>query len=92
MNAPRTKAGQRLLERSAWDEGLRCHRSRYINPAGPEDLSIAVRDIEIETRAELAARIEARIAKMADQWGPSDQDGYIRKKEVLAAVREEAAT
>ncbi len=50
MSEPTTENGRRLLDRSAWDEGLRCHRVRVLNPAGPEDLRNALLAIEQEAR------------------------------------------
>lgn len=69
MSKPTTPTGERMLERSAWDEGLRCHRVRLLNPAGPEDLSNAILAIEAEAREEGISIAAKRVESL---WRPGD--------------------
>jgi len=42
--------------------------------------------IEAEARAAVLRELRDEVEGMPDQWGPSDQDGYIRQSAVLAAI------
>jgi len=59
---PLTKAGQWLLDRSRWDDGMRGFFVRINATAGPDDMHRHVLAIENEARAPLLAEITYREA------------------------------
>jgi hypothetical protein len=52
MKAPRTRAGQWLLDRSQWEEGLRAFRVRINATAGPDDMHRHILAIEQEAASD----------------------------------------
>lgn len=46
--------------------------------------------IEREAVAQERARIRAAVDGLPDQWGPSDEAGYVRRKDVLRLLDPEA--
>lgn len=95
MSEPTTQAGKRLLG----DLPARYYHMAF-DPVSEELTCDAILAIEAEARADLAARIETRVAAMTYAEGaPSDlgAESYFSaegfdwcKKRVLAAIREEA--
>ncbi len=86
MSEPTTEAGRRLLD-DILDPELDAVMLAGIARA-------AILAIEAEARADLAARIEARVAEMGlrVRTAEGDEVGFpLNRQDVLDAIREEAA-
>lgn len=65
-DTPRTKAGQWLLDRARWDEGMRGFFVRINATGAPDDMHRHILAIEAEARRDAVAEWRGLLEKMAD--------------------------
>lgn len=87
---PSTRAGQWLLDRSRWDDGMRGFFVRINATAGPEDMLRHIDAIEAEARAALLAGLEAGVREEIDVFEAFCR-GAFYGQDAVVLVREIAS-
>jgi len=89
MKEPTTKAGQWLVDRTNWNDGMRGFFVRINATGSPQDMVIHVATIEREARAAVLRelRVEVEVALEDPRHGPPWlDDDHIVRSEVLDLI------
>jgi hypothetical protein len=86
MTTPTTEAGRRVEPAKQTIAFLYFEGEPWVGDFQDALAAIHPAAIEAEAVRDALLALRGEVDAIPDQWGPSDRDGYIEKKAVLAAI------